>query len=246
LSLKYAKHFPLGLSPVVATPLRSYLIVNTPFILRLSEGDEMKKIVVIMTVLVFASLGFAGAAKADSFTGMGNVIWTWTNEGSDGAGVFDVQLTVDASNATTGSSVFNVLSVQLSSGGTNGVVSLESTSSNLSGWSTQGPGNVNQCGGGMPPFYCSSTLTGPTITTGLGSNGIFTFLFDVTGLTSAPDTGDVQALQGSLTGSDGSYAISQSFGVGTPTSSPEPGSLMMLGAGLLGLALLTGRRALTA
>jgi hypothetical protein len=34
--------------------------------------------------------------------------------------------------------------------------------------------------------------------------------------------------------------------VNGPTPSPEPGSLMMLGAGLLGLALISGRRVLTA
>ncbi len=205
----------------------------------------MKKVLVITALLAVASLGFAGRAKADSFTGLGNIVWTWTNEGSDGGTGFLVQLTVDASDPTGGTSLFNIFSVQLSSGGTNGVVTLDSTSSNTTGWATVGAGNVNQCGTGNPPFYCQKTLTGITITGGTNS-GIYTFLFDVTGLSSAPDTGDVQALQGSLTGSDGTYAISQSFGVGTPTPTPEPGSLMMLGVGLLGFALLAGRRVLIA
>lgn len=207
----------------------------------------MKRVLMFAAVLAVASFGFMGTAKADSFTGAGNVVWTFTNEGGDGSGGFLVQLTVDASNpsSSAGTSLFDVMSIQLADGGGNAsAITLVSTSSNTTGWVLAGNGNVNHCGSGNLPFVCFDTTSGPTFGT---DKDVFTFLFDVPstgGLTSAPTTGDVQAQQGSLAGSNGKYAISEDFGVGpAPAPTPEPASLMLLGLGLAGMPFLRRKRA---
>ena len=51
----------------------------------------MKKVLVFAALIVMASFGFAGVAKADS-TSAGGVVYTFTNSGSDGSGGFLVTM----------------------------------------------------------------------------------------------------------------------------------------------------------
>lgn len=82
------------------------------------------------------------------------------------------------------------------------------------------------------PGGSGSTLY--SIPSGLGSDlGAYIVGFCVSGCTTPPDT---------ATANSGALLVNGS----TPVPTPEPGSLMMLAAGLLGMALLTGRRVLTA
>jgi hypothetical protein len=202
----------------------------------------MKRFFVLTALLAIACIGFAGVAKADSFTA-GGVVWTFTGGGSDGSGGFLVTLTVDASAPTSGlgTSTFDTMAVQFSNAGSQATSASVTTSANTSGWALVGPGNVNQCGTGNLPFICFKTGSGITITGGTNS-GIYTFTFDVTGITGAPTSGDVQALQGSLPGSNGSFAISQGIPIGPPTTTPEPASMLLLGLGLVGVPFLRRKR----
>jgi PEP-CTERM motif len=202
----------------------------------------MKRFLVCTALLAIACIGFAGTAKADSFTS-GGVVWSFTGGGSDGSGGFFVTLTVDASNPTAGlgTSTLDTMAVQFFNAGSSATSASVTTSSNTSGWSFIGVGNVNQCGSGKLPFLCFQTGTGITITGGTDS-GIYTFTFDVTGITGAPTTGDVQALQGSLPGSNGNFNISQDIPIGPPTTTPEPASMLLLGLGLVGVPFLRRKR----
>ena len=197
----------------------------------------MKKPVIFIMLLAVATFGFAGLAKADSFTGSGNIIWTLNNNGPYGSGGFLVTLIVDASNpaANAGTSTFNTMAVQFFNGGNSATGATLVGTTNPPGWDLDGFGNVNQCGSGNLPFNCFDTTNDITITGGHNS-GVYTFLFDVTGLNGAPDTGDVQALQGSLPGSNGKYSISQTFAL------PEPATLTLLGFGLIGVPFLRRKR----
>jgi hypothetical protein len=193
----------------------------------------MKKAILLTALVAMASFGFAGVAMADS-TSAGGVSYTFTNDGSDGSGGFLVTMSVDTTGATA-SGTMTSFAVQFT-GATN--VSLSSVSANAGTWSTvvQGNNGGNTCTPGMSNFWCSSGTPGISITSG-GPGDVFTFVFDVTGVGSAPTATHIQTNQG-----EGALAISNDVGVGPPTTTPEPASMLLLGLGLAGVPFLRRKR----
>jgi hypothetical protein len=196
----------------------------------------MKKVLIFTALLALASFGFATNAKADT-TSAGGVTYTFTSDGSDGSGGFLVTMTVDTTGATA-DGTFSSFAVQFT-GATN--VSFSSISANAGTWSAiiQGNNGGNTCtSNNNTNFWCSnSTSGGLPITAVSGDGGVFTFVFDITGLATAPTTTHIQTNQG-----EGALAISNDVGVGPPTTTPEPASMLLLGLGLAGVPFLRRKR----
>ena len=193
----------------------------------------MKRFLVFTAVLAIACIGLAGVAKADS-TSAGGVVYTFTSDGSDGSGGFLVTMTVNTTGATA-SGAMTSFAVQFT-GATS--VSLSSVSANAGAWSAmiQGNNGGNTCTAGMSNFWCSTGTPGITITSG-GPGDVYTFVFDIKGVGVSPTTTHIQTNQG-----EGALAISNDVGVGPPTSTPEPASMLLLGLGLAGVPFLRRKR----
>jgi len=199
----------------------------------------MKKVLILSALLVLASIGFAGVANADSTTA-GGVVYTFTNSGSDGSGGFLVTMTIDTTGATATGTLAS-FAVQFTGNTSVTFQSISANAGGLAGWTTpiQGNNGGNTCNAGMANFVCSAIAgsnTGISITAG-GPGDVYTFVFDVHGLASAPTATHIQTMQ-----SEGDLAISNDVGIGTPTPTPEPASMLLLGLGLVGVPFLRRRK----
>jgi len=194
----------------------------------------MKKVLVFGALLALVCISFAGVAKADT-TSAGGVTYTFTSGGSDGSGGWLVIMSVDTTGATA-SGTLSSFAVQFT-GATN--VSFSSISANAGTWDAiiNGNNGGNSCTLNLNTnFWCSNSSSGGITITSGGPGDVYTFVFDVTGVN--PTTTHIQTMQG-----EGALAISNDVGVGPPTSTPEPASMLLLGLGLAGAPFLRRRKA---
>lgn len=205
----------------------------------------MKKLLISGAFVALLGLALVGSAKADSTTDTTNNVTYTATSVMVGPGEFDVTLTVDASGFNQGSGFLTSLSMQFT-GATS--VTLTEAPGTLGDWSAILPGgnNANGCNG-TGNFFCTQNITGAAP---VPAAGTYTFVFDVLGSAgsagTASDIKDEFSAGPDPTTSKNLGQTSQGIVIGGGPTVPEPGSLLLLGVGLIAVLGFASRKLVNA
>ena len=212
-----------------------------------------------MPFVVTATLALAGAGyvNADTVTDTGtNVSYTLTSTfvPDEGGSTYDVTLVVDASgflgNGGATSGFLQSIAPQFTGAS---LVTLDSAPGGVDAWSGVGiPGGTNSSGcdskGAPSGHVCFNNFS---LNTAGAVPGMLTFVFDVTLPTGdmLSSSSDIKAVYNESSFGGGKFLGQTSMPITVQqgsTSVPEPGTLPLLGVGLIGLAVFVSRRAIAA
>jgi hypothetical protein len=205
----------------------------------------MRKLLISGIFVALLGLLFAGSAKADSTVDTTNNVTYNATSVLVGVGEYDVTLTVDTSLFNQGPGFLTSVAMQFTGASS---VTLAGAPGSLGDWSAivAGGTSANGCDG-HGNFWCTQNITGIAP---VPAAGIYTFVFDVFGSAGSAGTdSDIKAEYAAgpnPTNSKNLGQTSQGIGIGAGTSVPEPGSLPLLGIGLIVVLGFAGRKLATA
>ena len=200
------------------------------------------------TFLCAAALAVASLANAATITDTTlNVTYTATSSFVPVSGnTYDVFLKIDATGFSQGSGYLDAVAMQFKTGSDVATVTLVDAPGGTSGWSLPDPGGLNKKG-------CDSagSTSGDVCFQNNGANpavpatGIYNFEFAVTlpsgdALTAASD---IKAVYNTAADNSGTNLgiTSQSITIDKHADAPEPGTVGLLGAGLVGISFMLKR-----
>jgi hypothetical protein len=208
-------------------------------------GGKMKKLLISGAFVALLGLALVGSAKADSTTDTTNNVTYTATSVLVGPGEFDVTLTVDASGFNQGSGFLTSVAMQFT-GAT--LVTLADAPGGAGDWSLILPGGTNANGcSGTGNFFCTQNITGIAP---VPVAGPYTFVFDVFGSAGSAGTdSDIKAEYAAGPNPVTSKNLgqtSQGIVIGGSPSVPEPGSLPLLGVGLIAVIGFASRKLVNA
>lgn len=210
----------------------------------------MSKSRFMWVVMPFLFIAGNSLVKAETIGGLGSscascdgAAYTLTYSGSPISSTsttqtFQITLDVNDSTYSGGGSFLNAVAINVAPAADVVSASLFSAPAGFSFIPDTGL-NANGCAGGSGGFLCAQSSTNGVSVSG----GPYDFVYDVTvdngTLFTGTDAASIKALYVNGDGAKVGDLLSENITLQSNCDAPEPSSALMLGAGLLGLSLLT-------